>query len=49
MKPWDELLFSMKSSTSKRDTPDAQPLNVVETRVLRIGKFENIGKFKNNE
>lgn len=37
----DELLFSMKGSTNKRDTPEAQRLSDGETRVLTIGKFKN--------
>ena len=37
----DEFLFSMKGSTNKRDTPEAQRLNDGETRVLTIGKFKN--------
>ena len=38
----DELLFSMKGSTNKRDTPEAQRLSAGETRVLTIGKFKNM-------
>ena len=38
----DELLFSMKGSTNKQDTPEAQRLSDGETRVLTIGKFKNI-------
>jgi hypothetical protein len=37
----DKLLFSMKGSTNKRDTPEAQQLDNGETRVLTIGKFKN--------
>ena len=37
----DELLFSMKGSTNKRDTPEAQQLRAGETRVLTIGRFKN--------
>jgi hypothetical protein len=38
----DELLFSMKGSTNKRDTPEAQRLSAGETRVLTIGRFKNM-------
>jgi len=38
----DELLFSMKGSTNKRDTPEAQRLSDGETRVLTIGRFKNM-------
>lgn len=37
----DELLFSMKGTTNKRDTPEAQRLSDGETRVLTIGRFKN--------
>lgn len=37
----DEYLFSMKGSTNKRDTPEAQRLSDGETRVLTIGRFKN--------
>ena len=37
----DEFLFSMKGSTNKRDTPEAQRLSDGETRVLTIGRFKN--------
>ncbi len=36
-----EFLFSMKGSTNKRDTPEAQRLSDGETRVLTIGRFKN--------
>ena len=38
----DELLFSMKGSTNRRDTPEAQRLSDGETRVLTIGRFKNM-------
>lgn len=37
----DEFLFSMKGTTNKRDTPEAQRLSDGETRVLTIGRFKN--------
>jgi len=37
----DEFLFSMKGSTNKTDTPEAQRLSDGETRVLTIGRFKN--------
>lgn len=36
----DEVLFSMKGVTNKRDAPEAQQLRDDETRVLIIGKFK---------
>ena len=38
----DEVLFSMKGVTNKRDTPESQQLRDDETRVLVIGKFKNM-------
>ena len=41
---WGEnsgFLFSMKGSTNKTDTPEAQRLSEGETRVLTIGRFKN--------
>ena len=38
----DELLFSMKGSTNKQVSPEAQQLNDGETRVLTIGRFKNM-------
>ena len=38
----DEVMFSMKGGTNKRDTPEGQRLSDDETRVLTIGKFKNI-------
>ena len=37
----DQFLFSMKGSTNKTDTPEAQRLSDGETRVLTIGRFKN--------
>jgi hypothetical protein len=37
----NEFLFSMKGSTNKRDTPEAQRLADGETRVLTIGRFKS--------
>lgn len=37
----DAFLFSMKGSTNKRDTPEAQRLADGETRVRTIGRFKN--------